>query len=105
MRRIFALVLVALLLGVGLVAIIESDPGYLLLAYGNYTLESSLWVGLVLFLLFTLLMYALIAVLRRILGGRKSFSGWLGSRRARKATRLTNRGLVNFIEGNWSKAR
>jgi HemY protein len=105
MRRIFALVLVALLLGVGLVAIIESDPGYLLLAYGNYTLESSLWVGLVLLFLFTLLLYALIALLRRILGGRKSFTGWLGSHRARKAMRLTNRGLVNFIEGNWSKAR
>jgi len=105
MRRIFALVLIALLVGVGLVAVIESDPGYLLLAYGNYTLESSLWVGLVLFLLFTLVVYALISLLRRILGGRQAFSGWLGSRRARRATRLTNRGLVHFIEGQWAKAR
>jgi HemY protein len=105
MRRIFALVLVALLLGVGLVAIIETDPGYLLLAYGNYTVESSLWVGLVLLLLFVLLLYTLIALLRRLVGGKKSFTGWLGSRRARQATRLTNRGFVHFIEGNWSKAR
>lgn len=105
MRRIFALVLVALLLGVGLVTIIETDPGYLLLAYGNYTVESSLWVGLVLLLLFTLLVYALISLLRRIIGGRESFSGWLGLRRARRATRLTNRGLVHFIEGNWARAR
>ena len=61
MRRIFALVLIALLVGVGLVAVIESDPGYLLVAYGNYTLESSLWVVLLLFLLFTLVVYALIS--------------------------------------------
>ena len=48
MRKLFALVLIALLLGVGVVALIETDPGYLLLAYGDYTLESSLWVGVVL---------------------------------------------------------
>ncbi len=105
MRKLFALVLIALLLGVGVVAVIETDPGYLLMAYGDYTLESSLWVGLVLLLLFTLVLYALIALLRRLVGGQKSFSGWLGSRRTRKAARLTDRGLVNFIEGNWSKAR
>ena len=105
MRKLFALVLIALLLGVGVVAVIETDPGYLLLAYGDYTLESSLWVGVVLLVLFTLVLYALIALLRRLVGGQKSLSGWLGSRRTRKATRLTDRGLVNFIEGNWSKAR
>lgn len=105
MRRIFTLILIALLLGVGVVAIIETDPGYLLLAYGDYTLESSLWVGLVLLFLFTLLLYAFIALLRRLLGGQKSLSGWLDARRYRKATRLTNRGVIHYIEGNWSKAR
>ena len=105
MRKIFALVLIALLLGVGAVAIIETDPGYLLLAYGNYTLESSLWVGLVLWVLLTVVLFGLIALLRRLVGGQKSLAGWLGSRRARQASRLTNRGLVNYIEGNWSKAR
>jgi len=105
MRKIFALILIALLLGVGVVAIIETDPGYLLLAYGDYTLESSLWVGLVLLALFTLLVYLLIALLRRLVGGQKSLAGWLGSRRARQASRLTNRGMVHFIEGDLPKAR
>lgn len=105
MRRIFALSLIALLLGVGVVAVIETDPGYLLLAYGNYTLETSLWVGLCLLFLFTLVLYGLVALLRRLVGGQKSLSGWLESRRARQAMRLTNRGLVGFIEGNWSQAR
>lgn len=105
MRKIFALILIALLLGVGVVAIIETDPGYLLLAYGDYTLESSLWVGLVLLFLFTLVLYGLVALLRRIIGGQKTLTGWLDARRARKASRLTNRGLVNYIEGNWLKAR
>ena len=76
-----------------------------MLAYGDYTLESSLWVGLVLLFLFTLLLYAFIALLRRLVGGQKSLSGWLDARRQRQATRLTNRGLVHFIEGSWSRAR
>ena len=46
MRKLFAVTLFALLLGVGVIALIETDPGYVLVAYGNYTLETSLWVGL-----------------------------------------------------------
>ena len=46
MRKLFAIALVTLLLGAGIVGIIETDPGYVLVAYGNYTLEASLWVGL-----------------------------------------------------------
>jgi HemY protein len=105
MRRLFALILLALLLGVGVVAVIETDPGYLLLAYGDYTLESSLWVGLVLLVLAVLAVYLLIAVLRRLLGGQKSLAGWLGSRRTRKASRLSRRGLLNFVQGNWARSR
>lgn len=105
MRKIFALILIALLVGVGIVAVIETDPGYLLLAYGNYTLESSLWVGLLLLLLLTLVLYATLGLIRKLLGGQKSLVGWLGSRRSRAASRLTTRGLVSFIEGNWRKSQ
>lgn len=105
MRRLFALVLIALLLGVGIVAVIETDPGYVLVAYGNYTVETSLWVGLVLLAVFTLLIYALVRLIRRLLGGQNSLSSWLGGRRTRAASRLTTRGLISFIEGNWVRAR
>ena len=56
MRKLFAITLVALLLGVGIVAVIETDPGYVLVSYANYTLETSLWVGLLLLLLSVLSM-------------------------------------------------
>jgi HemY protein len=57
MRKLFAVVLFALLLGVGVVAVIETDPGYVLVSYGNYSLETSLWVGLLLILLLVLTVY------------------------------------------------
>ncbi|RLQ20981.1 heme biosynthesis protein HemY [Seongchinamella sediminis] len=105
MRRLFALVLIALLLGVGIVAVIETDPGYVLIAYGNYTLETSLWVGIVLLALFTLAVYLLLRLIRRLLGGQQSLASWIGGRRARAASRLTTRGMISYIEGNWSRAR
>jgi HemY protein len=105
MRKLFVLMLIALLLGVGIVALIETDPGYVLLAYGNYTLETSLWVGTLLLVVFTLLVYALVRLVRKLLSGQNSLVSWMGSRKARQSSRLTTRGLINFIEGNWSKAR
>ncbi len=105
MRKLFAIALVALLLGVGIVAIIETDPGYLLMAYGNYTLEASLWVGALLLLLFVLLVFLLLRLLYRVFSGQRSLVSWLGARKSQKALRLSTRGLISFIEGNWQVAR
>ena len=105
MRGLLILALLALLLGVGVVALIENHPGYVLIAYGQYTVETSLWVGLVLLTLIALLLYAAIALLRKVFSGQRSIAGWLGQRKTRRAARLTHRGLINFIEGNWERAR
>jgi HemY protein len=105
MRKILVFSLVGLFFGVGVVALIEIDPGYVLIAYDNYTVETSLWVGTLVLLLFTLLIYALIRLVRKTLGGRVFVSNWLGTRTSRRGVHLTNRGLINYIEGNWSKSR
>lgn len=105
MRKLLLLGLLALLLGVGVVALIENHPGYVLIAYGHYTVETSVWVGIVLLVLLTLVLYASVALLRKLLGGQKSFASWLGQRKVQRASRLTHRGLINFIEGNWEPAR
>lgn len=105
MRKLFAIALLALLLGVGIVVIIETDPGYVLLAYGRYTLEASLWVGLLLLLLLVLLTFLLLRLTYQIISGQRSLVSWLGARKSRKAQRLSTRGLISFIEGNWLTAQ
>ena len=105
MRRVFVYALIALLLGVAVVALIETDPGYVLVAYGDLTLESSLWVALLLLLVFTVSIYLIVRTFRRLLAGQHSLAGWMIGRKSRQSARLTNRGLINFIEGNWQKAR
>jgi len=105
MRKLFILCLIALLAGVGIVALIEIDPGYVLLSYNNYTIETSLWVGLLCLAIFTGLIYLTVRLWRKFWGGKDSLTGWLGARKARQGAKLTNKGLISFIEGNWSKAR
>lgn len=105
MRTLFALSLIALLLGVGVVAVIETDPGYVLLAYGNYTLETSLWVGLVLLVILMLLFHYLLRLLFGLLGGQRFLANWLGNRRSGQAARNTVRGVISYTEGNWARAR
>jgi len=96
MRTLFIISLAALLLGVGVVAFIEADPGYLLLSFGNYTLEASLWVGLSLLVLLLLLVYLLVRLTYRIIGGQRSLFSWLGARKTDKAVRLSTQGLISF---------
>jgi len=105
MRKLFILILIALLAGVAVVAVIETDPGYILISYGNYTLESSLWVGLVVLALFTLVVYWFLLLIRKLLSGQGSIINWMGTWQARKASKLTDKGLLSFIEGNWAKSR
>lgn len=105
MRKIFVFCLIGLLLGVGLVALIEVDPGYVLMSFNNYTVEASFWVGLFCLGIFTTLIYLMLRLWRKFWGGKDSLTGWLGARKARQSAKLTNTGLISFIEGNWGTAR
>jgi len=105
MRRLFLLVLIVLLAAVGLIALIESDPGYVLISYGRTTVEMSLWVGLIMLFLLCLLSYGMFRLWRKFWTGRGVFAGWLQDRRLDKGRRLTSRGLFSFMEGNWARAR
>ena len=105
MRRLFAITLIALLMGVGVVAIIETDPGYVLVSYGYYTLETSLWVGLFLLFLLVLVVYWTLRLVYRLLGGQRTFMSWLGNRKSQLAQRHSTRGVIHYVEGNLDRAR
>ena len=105
MRKLFVIILATLLLGVGVVALIETDPGYVLVSYGRYTLETSFWVGLLVLVLLILLISLALRLVYRVISGQRIFSSWLGSRKVRAAQRLTTQGIISFAEGNWVTAR
>lgn len=105
MKRLLLTALGVLLGSSLLVLAVRQDPGYVLIAYGNYQLETSVWVGLLVFLLLVFLGYILVALLRRTLSSRHHVGNWLGNRRYQKSLRQTNQGLIAYIEGNWVRAR
>jgi HemY protein len=77
MKTFFALTLLALFAGVLLAIQLARDPGYILIAYGNYTFETSLFallVALLLVLAAVKLLFALLYALNpfRWRAGRRS---------------------------------
>jgi len=81
-----------------------SDAGYVLIAVGNWTVEMSLAVLVVLVLIaFALLYYTL-----RLTGGAvrlpQRWRGWRERRRSLKAQRGLTEGLLAFAEGDWTQA-
>jgi len=105
MRRLFIYLLLAMLAGSAAVAVIKTEPGYVLVSYAQYTLETSLWIAMVLLVLLVFVLYYLVAFINRLLASPGSVSSWLGSHKSQHSTRLTTRGMISYSEGNWSRAR
>lgn len=74
---------------------VAKDPGYVLLAHGRYTIETSLLIGLLVLLFFILFLYWFWLFLRWV------FDPLRGQR---KANLKTIKGLIAFAEGDWTNA-
>ncbi|WP_148861471.1 heme biosynthesis HemY N-terminal domain-containing protein [Marinobacter fonticola] len=105
MRRVFLILLIALLLGAVLSLGLQYDSGYIRISLGNYLIETNFWVGVLLLLVVTLLLQAILVVARRLRSGTGIVSNWLNQSAERRARRRTTRGLLSLAEGNWPRAR
>jgi HemY protein len=104
-RSLFLYGVLGLLLGAGLVTLVEQDPGYIYVSWRDSSIETSLWFGITLALVVWMLVALLLKFITKILRSRLTLMDWLGSRKSRNATALSNRGLINFVEGNWEQSR
>ncbi|MBV1883374.1 MAG: hypothetical protein KUG82_17170 [Pseudomonadales bacterium] len=102
--KFLIVVLLTVLFSVGCV-IFFSDPGYVLLSYGNRVLETSL--------LFFLIVEGIMLVLgivgwslwRYVMGPKFGLQIWLASRGNKKAQKNATQGLIQLAEGNWLDAQ
>ena len=74
---------------------VAKDPGYILLAHGKHTFETSLLVGVLVIILLACAGYWLVGMLRRLLRLQ-----WFRSNH----NRLTTDGLIALAQGDWSNA-
>lgn len=103
MRLLMAVVVI--LVAASLVsALLLEDPGYVLVGFGSWTVESSLAVVVALLVIAFLLLYALlrtVAGMRRVPG---RWTVWRRIRRGERARRALARGLIELAEGRWAVA-
>ena len=105
MRRLFLLLLGALLIG-GLLSLgFQYDTGYIRISLGNYLIETNFWIGVLLILVVILALQFTLSMIRRLRSGSGIVSTWLNQSAERRARRRTTQGLLALAEGNWPRAR
>ncbi|MBV0933976.1 heme biosynthesis HemY N-terminal domain-containing protein [Marinobacterium weihaiense] len=105
MKKLFVFLLIFLVAGAWLGQMMVQDPGYVLLAYKQTTIETSLWVLLLLLIVgFALGHWLLNLIAGARLPGAK-VRNWQSRRSQRISQKKTLKGMVALSEGNWWKAQ
>ena len=102
---LFFYALIALVVAAGVAVAIQYDSGYLLLAYGQTTVEMTLWVAVAVLAVFCFAVWLLFSFLRRGAKLTDRLGSLRSERRAQRARLQQHRGVVAYVEGNWQKAR
>lgn len=97
---VLAVLLVAALLGMA----VAEDPGYLLIAWRNMSIETSIWVGIAFLLALWLVLSLLRALIRLLNVSGRRINPWSRHNRQRRANQVTTKGLLEFAEGHWAEA-
>ncbi|MCK4609199.1 MAG: heme biosynthesis protein HemY [Gammaproteobacteria bacterium] len=97
---IFIVLLAAVLLGLA----IHADSGYVLITYKHFSIETTLWVMVIAILVLFTLLCLLLKILRGVTSVNRRIGIWSKERSARKARKMTNRGLCDWAEGKWGQA-
>ncbi|OGT06404.1 MAG: hypothetical protein A2X78_01500 [Gammaproteobacteria bacterium GWE2_37_16] len=96
----FLFLLAAVWLGIKL----QTDSGYVLVTYHNWSLETTFWFALLSLVFCFALFYLFLRFVynSKILPKRVQY--WWHKHKEKKAIRLTNDGLLNLVEENWASA-
>ena len=98
------LILIALALAAGFVAMVTEDPGYVLITIQPWSVELSLALFLLLILVLFLVLYYVVRALAKIWRSPRAVNRWRAGRTQDKARQLQTRGIMQVIEGDWEQA-
>ncbi len=103
MRLLFA-VLVVLVGAVVLALLLLQDPGYVLIAYDAWTVETTLSFFVVAVLAGYLLLYLIARTVRGLWHMPARFRGWRRRQQRERSRIAFNRGMLALSEGHWKQA-
>lgn len=100
------LIIIALALALGVAAIWAADfePGFVLLQYGHWSLETSLVVFTAIYILLIVAGYLALRSLVLLKQTPKRINAWKTTQRQKRANRALTRGLITLEEGRWTEA-
>lgn len=98
------IILIALLAGASIILIAEYEPGYVMLQYGNWSLETSIIVLSVAFIVLLIAGYMLLRSLVLVKRVPQNLTKWKQTNQHKKANNALTKGLITLEEGRWTEA-
>lgn len=95
------IIFLALLFSVWMGIIMYRNPGYVLISYQDWSVETTVWFAIVVIIVLFLLSYMLLRFSSGVGSLTMYVKQWVANRRKRKARAQTILGLYDFVEGNW----
>lgn len=105
MRRFLVLLILLLVAGAWLGQAMVEDTGYVLLAYKQTSVETSIWVLVIALIILFALIHLAINLFTNIRSPILSLKEWNQARTERKAEAKAHLGLMARAEGDWWRAR
>lgn len=96
--------LILIVVVLGAILFIKEDPGFLLVKYGDYSIETSLAFGIIAVAIIALLVHFLFKVIVGIWHIPLSVKRQSQNRRFTKSRKLLNQGLIDLAEGRFAQA-
>ena len=103
--RVGVLSIILLLLATWLGYLIHRDSGYILIYYANWSIETSLWVGLTVLIIAFLAFYMLFRLISKTLRLKKFIRHRQKTRIQRYTYKYTKNSLNNLAVGQWQAAQ
>lgn len=102
--KLLAIIVITLIVVVSVALFALENPGYILIAGGNWTLESTLAFAVVVLVTAFIAIYYSIRFISRVKHVPAGLRFWRQRRRERKAMLSLTRGLIDLAEGHWESA-
>jgi len=105
MVRFFIKLLLVVIVVLAVVLVVRDDPGFLMLRYRDYTVETSLAFALAVAILLAAVLYYAVRILRGFLHLPGTMRRQAENRRYGKARQQLTQGLIDLAEGRFEQAR
>ena len=102
--RLLLAVLILAVIGLGAVLLVRDDPGFLMLKYRDWTIETTLAVAIGALIGAVILLYVALKILRGLWRLPRSMKQHSQTRRHVKVRRQLTQGLIDLAEGRFEQA-